>query len=153
MRQKPCFAILFSFIIIFVSPGFAEEVIEPELLMVVNSWLSSLPQDDVDHHVLRVCRDETMGADCTQGIYKAGINGEVRIPTYNRCVFRSYQELLSEDPSSTQVQYELYYQIKAVTQEGRESLWTESNKVSIYKHVFNTIDYGSVMLIVNYEFN
>ena len=121
--------------------------------MLVNSWLSSEPQPGADHHVIRVCKDDEMIEDCTQCIYKANSDGAVHIPTYNRCVFRTYQwsSFGGQEEQGFQSYY-LFWQVKAVSVGGIESEWTEPQRVFIQNHIVNKDNYCSAVLTVRYDF-
>jgi hypothetical protein len=144
-------ALPFFFIITLSFSALAEDITEPESFLLVNSWLSSEPQPGADHHVIRVCKDDEMIEDCTQCIYKANSDGAVHIPTYNRCVFRTYQWESYYDEVEFQA-YNLYWQVKAVSAEGPESEWTEPKGVLIRNHIINESDYCSAVISVKYNF-
>ena len=131
----------------------AQGITEPESFILVNSWLSSEPQPGVDHHVIKVCKDDEMFEDCTQCIYQADHDGAVQIPTYNRCVFRTYQWSFFGDQEEQALQsYVLYWQVKAVSAEGPESEWTEPKRVLFQNQISNNADYCNATLSVRYYF-
>ena len=148
---------LISFIFLFITTlsfsALAEDITEPESFTLVNSWLSSEPQPGADHHVIRVCKDDEMIEDCTQCIYKANSDGAVHIPTYNRCVFRTYQwsSLGGQEELGFQSYY-LFWQVKAVSVNGIESEWTEPQRVLIQNQIVNKDNYCSAVLTVRYDF-
>jgi len=130
----------------------AEDIREPESLMVSDAWLSSDSQPVVDHHVIKVCKDYAMTEECTQCIYGADSDGAVHIPAYNRCIFRPQQWSHSTLEVPECDNCVLYYQIKASTSEGLESEWTETKQIRIYKMIENSLDYGSVRIVITYSF-
>lgn len=146
---------IFSLFLLIISsfPALAQEITVPEQLILVNAWLTSEPQHSVNHHVLRVCKDDEMIEDCTQCIYKAKNDGSVYIPTYNRCVFRTYQWSTSGGQEEHELQsYNLYWQIKAVASEGAESEWTAPKEVLIENHITNDPASSTAVLLVKYTY-
>ena len=153
MYKNTLISFTLFFIITLSFSALAEDITEPESFLLVNSWLSSEPQPGADHHVIRVCKDDEMIEDCTQCIYKANSDGAVHIPTYNRCVFRTYQWSSFGDQAEQDFQsYNLYWQVKAVSAEGPESGWTEPKTVLVQNHIINGSDYCSTVLTVRYNF-
>jgi hypothetical protein len=152
MYKNTLFSFTFLLIIVPSILVFAEDITEPESLMVCDAWLSSDPQPVVDHHVIKVCKDYAMTEECTQCIYGADSDGAVHIPTYNRCIFRPHQWSHSTQEVPEYNNCVLYYQVKAATAEGLESEWTETNQVRIYKMIENNLHYGSVTIVVTYSF-
>jgi hypothetical protein len=55
MYRKTLLGFTLPLVFLLSIPAFAEAITEPELLMIVDSWLSSDPQPGVDHHIIRVC--------------------------------------------------------------------------------------------------
>ena len=153
MYKNTLISFTLFFIITLSFSALAEDITEPESFILVNSWLSSEPQPGVDHHVIRVCKDDEMIEDCTQCIYMANSDGAVHIPMYNRCVFRTYQWNSSGDHEENDIQvYSLYWQVKAVSAEGPESEWTEPKRVFIKNQIINESDYCSAVISVTYNF-
>jgi hypothetical protein len=151
MKKSAIFGLLSLFIFMLPLPVFAEDVIEPEFLKIVDSWLISDPQPHVDHHVIRVCDDDIMTVNCTQCIYGAGDDGAVKIPTYNRCIFRAQKETSPGDQPVDAQYFQLFYQLKAVSTTGLESDWTAPKEVYIYKNVNNQPTYCGAVLSVHYN--
>ena len=140
----------FLFIIILSASAFADDIAEPEKLIIENKTLSSSPQTGVDHHILRVCKDFEMSLECTQCIYKANSNGAVNIPAYNRCIFRTYKGFPSRDGIRHGNYYQLYYQLIAVNAEGLKSDWTKPLEIWVYNDIENESSYCHTMIGVWY---
>ena len=122
-------------------PALAGNLLEPELLEMTEEWLTSDPQPGADYHVFRVCRDEEMTLDCTQGIYRAKENGAVRIPSNNRCIFRVQPDTY----------YNLFYQIQAASIDGVRSGWTKPRKILVYREIINLGSQSYSYSVINYE--
>ncbi len=151
MKNILFFVFMISIVFIVTSPSLAEDILEPEFIMTVDSWLTSQPQPGVDYHVIKVCEDPGMMEDCTQCIYKASMDGSLNIPVYNRCVFRADQEASYADQVEHRQSYDLYYQLKAATSNGLESVWTEPKIVSLLKRTNNESSYSYALLFVQYH--
>jgi hypothetical protein len=82
MKKVIKFSLICLFLFIISQPVIAGDILEPELFEIVDAWLTSEPQPGIDYHVLRVCEDEDMSADCTQCMYKAKSDGAVKVNTY-----------------------------------------------------------------------
>lgn len=151
MKNLLFLGLMISIVFIFTSSSSAEDIIEPEFIMTVDSWLTSNPQPGVDFHVIKVCKDYEMIEDCTQCIYKASVDGSLNIPVFNRCVFRADQEISFTDQVEHSQSYNLHYQLKAATSNGLESVWTEPEIVSIQKNTNNASSYSYALLFVQYN--
>ena len=136
-------SLLILFLLVLFQPAYAGEILEPDMLEVTENWLTSDAQSGVDYHVFKVCRDEEMTTDCSQGIYKAKDNGAVWIPANNRCIYR-VQNTTS---------YTLYYQIKSASTDGAESQMSSPRKVLVYREFVNLGAQSYSYVIVNYETN
>ena len=122
-------------------PVLADDFGQPERFGMVDAWLTSAPQPEVQYHLFRACTDLEMTTDCTQCIYKAKDDGSVWIPSENRCIYRV----------SNWGGYTLYFQLKAVSADGRESDWTEASPVYVTRSVGNGGSYGSSWSWVRYD--
>lgn len=128
------------FVAIHTLPASAGDLAQPERFGMVDAWLTSNPQPEVEYHVFRACRDMEMSDDCTQCIYKAKGDGSVWIPSENRCIYRVADH-----------GYTLYFQLKAVAMDGRESDWTEASPVYVTRSTANGSFYGSSWSWVRYD--
>ena len=119
----------------------AGPLLEPEILEVTENWLTSEPQPGVDFHIFRVCKNEEMNQDCTKGIYRAKENGAVWIPSNNRCIYRVRND----------INYILYYQIRAATIDGKRGPWTPPQRMNVYREIANTGKLSYSYFTVQYE--
>ena len=88
MHNTVRYSFLVFVLLLIPIPLFAENILEPEYMEVTEHQLTCEPQQDVDFHIFRVCRNKAMTRDCTQAIYKAKENGAMSIPSNNRCIYR-----------------------------------------------------------------
>ena len=141
MKKFIKFSLIYLFLFIISQPVLAGDILEPELFEITDAWLTSEPQSGVDYHVLRVCKDEYMSANCTQCMYKAKSDGAVWIPVNNRCIYR----VQNNTP------YTLFYQIKASTIESLQSEWTTPRAVSVNRGVGNLETNSYVFSVIDYD--
>jgi len=141
MKKIIKFSLICLFLFIISQPVLAGDILEPELFEITDAWLTSEPQPGVDYHVLRVCEDEDMSADCTQCMYKATSDGAVWIPVNNRCIYRVQNN----------TSYTLFYQIKASTIDSLQSEWTTPRIVSVKRGVKNLETNSYAFSVVDYD--
>jgi hypothetical protein len=151
MKKLSLISYLISFIFIISAPLSAENLMEPEIIATVNHSLSSDPQPGVDYHVINVCKDFQMLVDCRQCTYDASADGSLNIPTYNRCVIRTEQDISHADQIGDRQFYKFFYQFKAGMTGGPESEWTEPKIVSVVSIYGNNPGYGYAYLFVQYD--
>jgi hypothetical protein len=141
MKKIIKFSLIYLVLSIIPKPILAGDILEPELFVITDAWLTSEPQSGVDYHVLWVCEDEDMSADCTQCIYKAKSDGAVWIPVNNRCIYRI------QDGET----YTLFFQIKASTVNGFQSEWTTPRAVTVYRGVRNLDINSYAFSVIDYD--